>query len=90
MTAPTPLAPAASDGPSIDEASIDVNDTFKQLPAAVRQKLAGFLKQRATWGAAGSKPPNHVPPGSCPNAVKGGCEFCPALGGGCIVCQEWD
>jgi hypothetical protein len=87
MTAPTPTPDLIVDGPP----AVDVNDTFNQLPETIKRKLTGFLRQRDTWAAASRpRPPIQFPPGSSPKAVMGGCEFCPSLGGGCIVCQDWE
>jgi hypothetical protein len=87
MTAPTPTRDLTLDGQPAYDLSVEVNDTFKQLPEAIKRKLAGFLRQRDTWAAASRpRPPILFPPGSSPKAVMGGCEFCPSLGGGCIVC----
>jgi hypothetical protein len=69
----------------------DISDTFKLLSKAAKQKLVNFLKNRHAWAKApipGSPPP--VRPTLSPKATMPGCEFCPSLGGGCIVCGPMD
>jgi hypothetical protein len=76
---------------------IGPDDTLHRVPSWVKRRLAAFLRPRTDPAAAAPikpatcpQPPMQVPPGSSPKAVAGGCEFCPSLGGGCIVCADWD
>jgi hypothetical protein len=81
MTAPTPTAVLDGlkciDGLKVENSLVVAKFALRRLNAD-----PGTFRRAATQVAS---PPN-TPVGSSPKAIYPGCEFCPSIGGGCIVC----
>jgi hypothetical protein len=76
----------ALDNPEVID-GLKVEDSLVVAEFALRRLEAhpGAFRRAATQAA-----PPRTPGGSSPKALYPGCEFCPSIGGGCIVCQDWD